>query len=98
MQDQGCVVHAAMPVRKIEKTLSLLLPWSVRSFSVAQMLDAVEGGSFGPQEMACSIYKLHKHYELKHGEKRQVTLVILFCQIEIVLKDSKGFVCSTQSV
>ena len=62
------------------------------------MLDAVEGGSFGPQEMACSIYKLHKHYELKHGEKRQVTLVILFCQIEIVLKDYTAFVYVTKGV
>ena len=56
MQDQGCVVHAAMPVRKIEKTLS---PSSVVCLSVQRRSNAGwigEGGSFGPQEMACSVY------------------------------------------
>ena len=54
MQDQGCVVHAAMPVRKIEKTLtsSVVCPFVQRRSNAGWI---GEGGSFGPQEMACSV-------------------------------------------
>ena len=64
MQDQGCVVHA-MPVRKIEKTLtSSVVCLSVRSASLKCWMDR-RGAALDPRKW----HVVYKHYELKHGKK-----------------------------